>query len=105
VVLLTVVIALERFGLWVNRTSWLPWRRHRTGMPVGAAAFDTFDVVFTDRSAEFQQRMTWSMWREDADQGAPPFGVDLDNGPAVLPRSAPDREHDVVDFDPRPSIG
>jgi hypothetical protein len=74
-------------------------------MPASAAAFDTFDAVFTDRSAEFQQRMTWSMWREDADQGAPPFGVDLDNGPAVLPRSAPDREHDVVDFDPRPSIG
>ena len=86
VVLLTIMIALERFGLWVNRTSWLPWRRHRTGMPVSAVAFDTFDAVFTDRSAEFQQRQTQSMWREDAEAGAPPFGVDLDTGRATLHR-------------------
>ena len=39
VVLLTILIALERFGLWINRVSWLPWRRHRTGMPVSVAAF------------------------------------------------------------------
>ena len=87
VILLTVVITLERFGLWINRISWLPWRRHpRTGMPVSAAGFDTLDAVFTDRRAEFEQRVTQSMWREDADQGAPPFGVDLDNGSATLPK-------------------
>ncbi len=50
----------------------LPWRRRpRTGMPVSAAGFDTLDAVFTDRGAEFEQRVTQSMWREDADQGAP----------------------------------
>lgn len=87
VVLLTILIALERFGLWVNQVSWLPWRRQRTGMPVSAAAFDTFDAVFTDRSAEFQQRQTQSRWREDADAGAPPFGVDLDTGQATVRRA------------------
>ena len=87
VVLLTVVIALERFGLWVNRVSWLPWRRHRAGMPVSATAFDTLDAVFTDRNAEFERRVTQSMWREDAETGAPPFGVDLDTGRATLPRA------------------
>jgi hypothetical protein len=89
VVLLTVLIALERFGLWVNRVSWLPWRRRRTGMPVSAAAFDSFGAVFNDRRAEFEERVTQSRWREDADQEAPPFGVDLDTGRAILRR--PDR--------------
>jgi hypothetical protein len=42
--------------------------------------------VFTDRRAEFEQRVTQSMWREDTDQGAPPFGVDLDNGSATPPK-------------------
>ncbi|HEV3359707.1 MAG TPA: DUF6191 domain-containing protein [Pseudonocardiaceae bacterium] len=88
VVLLTMVITLERFGLWINRISWLPWRRRRTGMPVSATGFDTLDAVFTDRRAEFEQRVTHSMWREDAEAGAPPFGVDLDTGRATLPRSA-----------------
>jgi hypothetical protein len=79
VILLTVVIMLE-----------LPWRRRRTGMPVSAAGFDTLDAVFTDRRAEFEQRVTQSMWRADADQGAPPFGVDLDNGSATLPHRTAD---------------
>ena len=42
--------------------------------------------MFTDRRAEFEQRVTQSMWREDTDQGAPPFGVDLDNGSATPPK-------------------
>jgi hypothetical protein len=87
VVLLTILTALERFGLWVNRVSWLPWSRgRRTGMAVSAAAFDMFDTVFTDRRAEFEQRNTQSMWREDAAEGAPPLGVDLDEGRVTIPQ-------------------
>lgn len=64
VVLLTILIALERFGLWVNRVSWLPWRRHRTGMPVSAAAFDMFDTVFTTlRKALHHSASTWTTAR------------------------------------------
>ncbi|MFL6123463.1 hypothetical protein [Actinophytocola sp.] len=33
VVLLVVLAALERFGLWANGRSWLPWRRKREGTP------------------------------------------------------------------------
>ena len=84
VCLLLVLTALERFGLWFGRTSWLPWKRRprqNRDLPVSAATFDIFGSVFTDRRVEFAQRESQSMFRDDEAQGAPPRGpIDLDSG-------------------------
>lgn len=91
VVLLVAVAALERFGLWVSRTSWLPWRSRRTTVPVSAMAFDELGATFyAGKRVEMEQRRSESTLREDDAQGAPPrTGVDLDSGRVVLRRPAP----------------
>ena len=92
VVLLVVVAALERFGLWANRTSWLPWRGKRTGVPVSAMAFDELGASFyAGKRAELEARHSETMRRDDNSDGAPPGArVDLDGGRVWLRR--PPRE-------------
>ncbi|GLW93467.1 hypothetical protein Aglo03_42830 [Actinokineospora globicatena] len=80
VVLLVVLAALERFGLWAHERSWLPWRRKRTGTPVSAAGFDELGAAFSgSKRDEVEYRKTELMLREDSEDGAPPrTTVDLD---------------------------
>ncbi|HEX4704120.1 MAG TPA: DUF6191 domain-containing protein [Pseudonocardiaceae bacterium] len=73
VILLVILITLERFGLWFTRRSWLPWRRHRTGMPVSVTALDVFGAVLEpSRHNELEQRYIKATIREDDEEGAPP---------------------------------
>ncbi|SER07922.1 DUF6191 domain-containing protein [Actinokineospora terrae] len=80
VVLLVVLAALERFGLWAHERSRLPWRRSRTGTPISAAGFDELGAAFSGaKRDEVEYRKTELMLRDDSDDGAPPrTTVDLD---------------------------
>jgi hypothetical protein len=77
-----VLFALERIGLQVSRTSWIPWRRKKAGdsLPATAMAFDMFGAVFHDsKRMEMEQRHLEFMMGEDDEAGAPPrTRVDLD---------------------------
>jgi hypothetical protein len=93
VVLLVVVAALERFGLWASNHSWLPWRRDRHGTPVSAAGFEELDAFMgAGKRHELDQRNHSLMMREDEDDGAPPaMRVDLDGNRIVLRGRLSDR--------------
>jgi hypothetical protein len=93
VVLLVVLAALERLGLWVSDRSWLPWRRKHGNMSVSSAGFEELDAFFgSGKRHELEQRSSSLVLREDDDDGAPPLmAVDLDGGRIVLNRPQPDR--------------
>ncbi|SDN46525.1 DUF6191 domain-containing protein [Allokutzneria albata] len=94
-VLLVVLAALERFGLWARRRSLLPWRTRSTEAPSFAeVGFEEFGAAFdSGQRHKIDERNSQSMMRDDADDGAPPHStVDLDAGVAVLRREPPDRE-------------
>jgi len=93
VVLLVVLAALERFGLWAGNRSWLPWRRKREGMPVSSAGFDELDAFFAaGRRHELDQRNHSLMMRKNEEEGAPPLiEVDLEGNRIVLRKRLPDR--------------
>lgn len=93
VVLLVVVAALERFGLWASNRSWLPWRRNRVGTPVSAAGFEQMDAFFgSGKQHELDQRNHSLMLRQEEEDGAPPLmEVDLDGNRIVLRKRLPDR--------------
>ncbi|AHI01483.1 hypothetical protein KALB_8125 [Kutzneria albida DSM 43870] len=86
VVLLIVLAALERFGLLFRGVTWLPWRRNRTGTPIGGTAFDELHAtLYAGKRAELAQRHTQSLLREEDEAGAPPSTkVDLDSGMVSL---------------------
>jgi Family of unknown function (DUF6191) len=65
------------------------WRRARrvrdTGTSLSAASFDEFISFFHgSKRAELDQRATQSLLRDEETNGAPPNGVDLDRGVAIL---------------------
>lgn len=93
VVLLVVLAALERFGLWASNRSWLPWRRNREGTPVSAAGFEEMDAFFiAGKRHELDERKHSLMMRQDEEDGAPPLmKVDLDGNRIVLRDRLPDR--------------
>lgn len=93
VVLLVVLAALERFGLWAGGRSWLPWRRKREGTPVSAAGFEELDAFFmAGKRHELDQRNHSLMMRKDDEDGAPPLmEVDLEGNRIVLRKRLPDR--------------
>jgi Family of unknown function (DUF6191) len=87
VCLLVLLVALERFGLWVNRRSWLPWRRSARSsgpqsMPLSGTGFEEVDAFFTGaKRAEMEERHSRSLLRDEEGYGAPPRPlVDLDRG-------------------------
>lgn len=85
VCLLIMLVAIERFGLWAGRRSWLPWRRANRP-ELSAAGLDEFAASFqSGKRVELNQRNTELMLRDDAADGAPPY-IDLDAGTATLPR-------------------
>ena len=93
VVLLVVLAALERFGLWASNRSWLPWRRKRGGSPVSSAGFEELDAFFgAGKRHELNDRSHSLMMRQEQGDGAPPnMAVDLERGRIVINRRLPDR--------------
>jgi hypothetical protein len=93
VVLLVVLAALERFGLWAGDRSWLPWRRKREGTPMSAAGFEELDAFFAaGKRHDLDERSHSLMLRDDEEEGAPPLmRVDLEGERIVLRRRLPDR--------------
>lgn len=97
VCLLILLVALERFGLWAIRRSWLPWRR-RVGssgpqsLPLSATGFEEVDAFFTGaKRTELEERHSRSLLRDEEADGAPPrSAVDLEGGKVtfVVPRGA-----------------
>lgn len=70
---ITVLVALERLGLWFTGRSWVPWRRKRTGMPISAAALDVFGVLVEPAQRIDQvEKHAQMLRRDDDEEGAPP---------------------------------
>lgn len=100
VCLLVLLVALERFGLWFGRRSWLPWRRGNGGpdprggpdrAELSAAGLDEFAAwLYAGKRVELEQRNTELMLRDDAEDGAPRLGYDPTTGTLVIPPN-PDR--------------
>lgn len=65
--------------------------RKQPGTPVTATYVNEFTAIFYgSKRAELDERDTWSMWREEDPDAAPPaMGVDLDAGTVVLRPSDP----------------
>jgi hypothetical protein len=88
-VVLVLLAALDRFGLWVHGRSGLPWYRdgHRAG---SAAGLDELQAVFqSSKRHTIERRRLESVLREDEHDGAPPdFRIDLGEGRAVTVRAA-----------------
>jgi hypothetical protein len=93
VVLLVVLAALERFGLWASNRSWLPWRRKHVGTPVSAAGFEELDAFFAGgKRHELDDRAHSLMLRQEQEESAPPrMKVDLDGRRVILYERLPDR--------------
>jgi len=87
--LLVVLVALERFGLWMGGRSWLPWRRRRTRAAMSATSLDELTALFyATKHHELQQRRTELMLRDDEGDGAPRAFrlVDGESGPTITVR-------------------
>lgn len=93
VVLLVVLAALERFGLWASNRSWLPWRRKHVGTPMSATGFEELDAFFAGgKRHELDDRAHSLMMRQEQNEGAPPrMKVDLDGQRVILYERLPDR--------------
>ncbi len=80
-----VVWLLDRLALWAEGRGWLYWRRRRGTGGAGTALGDVF-LLFQPTRAHLvaeqeRQRQTIAY----PESGAPPLGVDLDAGTAVVP--------------------
>lgn len=82
VLLLTLLAAVERFGLWAQERSWLPWMKKRPGMSISSAGFDELTATLQGaKRIELDYRQSSLMLRDDEADGAPPrTTVDLDEG-------------------------
>ena len=87
VCLLVLLVALERFGLWAHRRSWLPWRRRTEppgaqALPLSSIGFEEVDALLTGaKRTELAERHSRTMLRDEEGDGAPPrLLVDLDRG-------------------------
>lgn len=97
VCLLILLVALERFGLWAHRRSWLPWRRGAgpagpQSSTLSGTGFEEVDAFFTGaKRAELEERLSRSMLRDEGADGAPPRPlVDLDRGEITFVVARPD---------------
>lgn len=81
VCLLVVLAALERFGLWAGRRSWLPGRGDRTRSSISGAGIEEFGAFFyAGKRAELEQRKTELVLPESQTSGDPPAQFDLQAG-------------------------
>jgi hypothetical protein len=105
-ILLIVLVALERFGLYFSRVSWLPWRRDRAGLPLSAVAFNVFDAALSEgKNIELEQERVEFMMRDEDEDGAPPRSrIDLDSGVAslLLPDQHQPDQHQPSKHQPSP---
>ena len=77
VLLLVVVGAVEKV---------LRRRRRQTGAPLSATYVNEFTAIFYgSKRTELDHRDSWSMMRDEDQQGGAPLGVDLDRGVVALP--------------------
>jgi hypothetical protein len=73
VVLLVVLAALERFGLWAGRRSWLPGRGHRTKATISGAGVEEFGAFFyAGKRDELEYRKSELVLPDSESSGAPP---------------------------------
>ena len=97
VCLLVALVALERFGLWAGRSSWLPWRRRAEPSgrqprraELSAAGLDELSGwLYAGKRLELDQRNTELMLRDDSLDGAPPVTVDPVTGAVLVRPPAP----------------
>jgi hypothetical protein len=84
-VLLVVLAAVDRLGLWLHGCSGLPWYRdgHR---PAPAGGFDELQAWFyASKRHTIEERRAQLVRRDDEHDGAPPhIAVDLDGRRAVI---------------------
>lgn len=65
-------------------------RGRQPGTPLSAISANEITALFYgSKRVELDHRDSWSMMREEDQSGAPPFGVDLDNGTVTLRRIEP----------------
>jgi hypothetical protein len=75
VVLLVVLAALERFGLWAGRRSWLPGRANRTRSSISGAGVEEFGAFFyAGKRAELEHRKSELVLPKSETSGDPPTG-------------------------------
>src|SRR4051794_41979987 len=73
VVLLVVLAALERFGLWAGRRSWLPGRGDRTRESLSGTGIEELGAFFeAGKRAELEQRKTQLVLPDHQTRGDPP---------------------------------
>lgn len=78
------VLVLLVVGLYETRR-----RRSRPGPTLSATYVNEITALFYgSKRTELDHRDSWSMMREDDSEGAPPLGIDLNSGTAML---RPDR--------------
>jgi len=75
VCLLVVLAALERFGLWAGRRSWLPGRGDRTRESLSGTGIEELGAFFeAGKRAELEQRHTELILPDSETSGDPPAG-------------------------------
>jgi hypothetical protein len=75
VVLLVVLAALERFGLWAGRRSWLPGRADRTRSSISGTGIEELGAFFYgSKRAELEHRKSELVLPESETSGDPPTG-------------------------------
>ena len=88
-VVLVLLAALDRFGMWLHSRSGLPWYRdgHRAAPAPG---FDELQAVFqSSKRHAIERRRLESVLRDDEHDGAPlHFRIDSGGGRAVIVRAA-----------------
>jgi len=73
VVLLVVLAALERFGLWAGRRSWLPGRGTRTRDSLSGTGIEELGAFFyAGKRAELEHRKTELVLPDSETSGDPP---------------------------------
>ena len=73
VVALVVLAALERFGLWAGRRSWLPGRGDRTRESLSGTGIEELGAFFyAGKRAELEHRKTELVLPESETSGDPP---------------------------------
>jgi hypothetical protein len=82
VCLLVVLAALERFGLWGGRRSWLPGRGDRTRNSLSGAGVEEFGAFFyAGKRDELEHRKSELVLPDSDTSGDPPaISVDPETG-------------------------
>jgi len=85
VCLLVVLAALERFGLWGGRRSWLPGRSDRTRSSISGVGVEEFGAFFyAGKRDELEHRKSELVLPESETSGDPPeISIDPETGETI----------------------